>query len=455
MRPKTRTTDRRIVVALIFLALILAACSDSAGDFEPATQDAAEMELFGTSSDGAPDEAAEPVPPGDFEMPDSDEPQETQPIPAAEPGAAEVLAVLPTAAAGRDIIFTADMTVAVNDVSAAGEEALRLMQGLGGFLFGQRTVGAPETSSTLIFKVAPEDFEEALRRLGTLGEVRSQHVSADDVTERIVDLQSRIETAVTSVERLRDLLSAATDIDTIIELENQLLARETQLETLRGQLRTLQDQVALATISLTLTEAASRPALELEATAYPGHDGGLSCPGGRGLSVEQRTEATVCFEIVNTGDTWLTDFELRDPVLGVEMGDLIAVFGDPSAAIEPGESILLAAEIEPERTVRTRTTVTAQAVDSEGESIPGRPVAQTVTMFIEAVAPVGIPGFTEGLAASWEVLVRLSQVVVLIAGGLIPFIWVPALLLFWWYRRTRAAKLAADVAPVASGAEEG
>lgn len=448
MRRITRI-DRRPVVALLILTLILTACSEGEADSAPG-----EFGLFSEGEGRAVDEAAEPMPPDDFDFPDAEMPEEAPAEPASEGAPDEVLAVLPTVATGRDIIFTADMTVAVNDVAASSEEALRLIRGLGGFLFGQRTFGAPETSSTLIFKVAPQDFEEALRRLANLGEVRSQHVSADDVTERIVDLQSRIETAVTSVERLRELLAAATDIKVIIDLENQLLARETQLETLRGQLRTLQDQVALATISLTLSEAASRPALELEATAYPGHDGGLSCPGGRGLTVEQRTEATVCFETVNTGDTWLTDFELRDPVLGLEMDDLVVVFGDPTVAIEPGESIVLAAEVEPERTVRTRTTVTAQAVNAEGEPIPGRPVAQTVTTFIEAVAPVGIPSFTEGLAASWDVLVRLAQVVVLVAGGLIPFIWIPALLLFWWYRR-RAAQPATETVPTVSNPEEG
>ena len=185
-------------------------------------------------------------------------------------------AVLHTSNVGRDIIFTAELTVAVTDVAGAEEEATRLIRGLGGFLFGQRTVGSPEPLSVLTFKVAPEDFQEALRRLGSLGEIRTQHVTADDVTERIVDLESRINTATASVERLRELLENATDIKSIVELENELLVRETQLETLRGQLRTLQDQVALATIVLTLTEAASRPAIELSVTAFNSRSRGTS-----------------------------------------------------------------------------------------------------------------------------------------------------------------------------------
>lgn len=257
------------------------------------------------------------------------------------------------------------------------------------------------------------------------------------------------------MERLRGFLEDATDIKSIVELENELLARETQLETLRGQLRTLQDQVALATIILTLTEAASRPAIELSVTAYPAHDNGLSCPGGPQLSVEQDTEATVCFEITNVGDTWLTGFELRDPVLDLEIEALIVVFGDPTAAIEPGQSIILAAELVPERSLRTQTTVTAEPVSEEGEPLPGRLTARTITIFIDAVDPGGIPSFTDGLQASWDVLVRLGQTLILTVGALIPFFWVPVVLwLVWRVRRTRSALTPSDLATASEGSSE-
>ena len=259
----------------------------------------------------------------------------------------------------------------------------------------------------------------------TSNDLRTQNVSADDVTERIVDVQSRINTAEASVERLRSLLEAAVDIKTIVELENELLQRETQLETMRGSLRTLEDQVALATIVLTITEAESRPAVSLNVTTYLGHDEGVSCPGSSGITVDQADEVTVCFEIFNVGDTSLTDFELRDPVLNVEFDDLILVFGDLGTPIEPGESIVMATETVAERSLRTQTTVTATPVNEDGDVLSTRKVANTVTVFIQAVDPGGIPTFSEGLEASWDVLVNLGQVLILFAGALLPFFWVP------------------------------
>ncbi len=208
---------------------------------------------------------------------------------------------------------------------------------------------------------------------------------------------------------------------------------------MRGSLRTLEDQVALATIVLTITEAESRPAVSLIVTAYLGHDEGVSCPGSSGLTVDQSDEVTVCFEIINVGDTSLTDFELRDPVLDVEFDDLLVVFGDLGRAIEPGESILLATETVAERSLRTQTTVTATPVDEDGNALSARKAANTVTMFIQAVDPGGIPTFSEGLEASWELLVDLGQVLILFAGAILPFFWVPIVgWLIWRFARRRS-----------------
>ncbi|MEA1903726.1 MAG: DUF4349 domain-containing protein [Actinomycetota bacterium] len=417
-------------MSVVLLALVAASCSadDSAETFREVS---AGLDSGGDSATTAATFAASGAVEDENSAPDETEEPAADDSDDLGSGGVSPVAFQP-ADLGRDIIFTADLTVAVNDVASAGDQATREIQSLGGFLFGQRTTGSPEPRSTLIFKVQPEDFSEALDRLGDIGDVRSQNVSADDVTERIVNLESRIATAVASVERLRALLSEATDIKEVVALESELLTRETDLESLRGSLRTLQDQVTLATIVLTLTEAASRPEMGVDVSAYPAHDGGLSCPGSSDIVVEQDTEATMCLEIVNVGDTWLSNFEVRDPVLDIDLADMIVVFGDPTKPIEPGESILLAYEVTPSRDLHTRTTVTAQPVDEDGQDVPGRPASTTIGMFIGADDPGGIPTFSEGLDASWNLLVSLGQLLVLIAGALIPFVWVPVIVFFGW-----------------------
>ena len=436
---------RRLSALVVILFLVAAACSS--GDSTAELYEEIGLDISGGDGEFAPQETTTTMA--------ASAPSDEERTADLGSGGIEPV-VFQTSDLGRDIIFTADLVVAVADVAAAGEEATRLIQGLGGFLFGQRTTGFPTPTSVLTFKVHPEDFQEALDRLGSIGDLRTQNVSADDVTERIVDVQSRINTAEASVERLRSLLEEAIDIKTIVELENELLERETQLETLRGSLRTLEDAVALATIVVTITEAESRPAVSLNVTTYPGHDEGISCPGSSGLTIDQGDEVTVCFEILNVGDTLLKDFELRDPVLDVELDDLLVVFGDLSRAIEPGESIVLATETVAERSLRTQSTLAATPVDEEGNVLSNRKASNTVTVFVQAVDPGGIPTFSEGVEASWNVLANLGRVVVLAAGAIVPFVWIPILAWFgWMFLKRRRADAPGASASEATGESPG
>ena len=451
LRTRIRTTTKRtndpvyrrmpvIRLALIgvVLALVAAACGGDSADMAATT--AAPV----TTS--APDSAGEVRPPGDR-------------VTGAGGGAAQEDGVggdggiAPTALPSnidRDIIFTADLQIAVTDVAAAGVEATQKIQALGGFLFGQQTVGGNEPRSILVFKIIPEQFQTALDQLGAIGEVRNQTISADDVTERIVDLGSQITTIEASVERLRALLEGVGTVEELAQLESQLLERETRLEQLRGSLTTLQNQVALATITLRIDPARIRPGVELLSSAYPGfEDEGSSCPGNaQQLIVDRGTTATVCWEIRNSGDTDLTNFQLTDTVLDVTLDDLLVVAGDPDQPLRPGQSVIVAFGAEVDRRTRTQTRVSAEPVTADGVVLADLPVASTTSITLIGEDAGGIPGFGEGVSRSWRALIGFAKVVILAAGLALPFLWVPVVLylLGIWLRRRNEARGAAAAA---------
>ncbi len=416
-----RRRHRTILTVAVF-ALVVAACSGaSQGDLE--SVETREVAQGGAGATTSPTQAAALAP---------DTTSAPAPAEAKDLGDSGIASVaIQPADLGRDIIFTADLSIATQDVAAAGREVTRIVEGLGGFLFGQETRGEPDAVSILTFKVPPDRFTEALERIGTVGTLRNQTVSASDVTGRIVDLESQIATIEASITRLRGFLEQATDTKAITELEDALMERETRLEQLRGQLRTLERQVALATITVRLFELQNRAAVDLGVSAYPGgDDAGLSCPGtGGSISVERGTAVTLCVEVQNPGDTRIRVVDLRDPVLDVGLDDFEVVYGVLDEDLEPGESVMLATVLEIERTLRTRTTVAVKAVGEEGEELAGRDTVANATASVElrAVAPEGVPGFFDGLQASWRFLVTLFQFALLVAGAVIPFLWVPVL----------------------------
>ena len=71
----------------------------------------------------------------------------------------------------RNVTFTADLTVAVTGVGAAYTEASLIIWDLGGFLFGQNTIGTPNPQTTLVFKIDPKNFQVALAALRNVGEI--------------------------------------------------------------------------------------------------------------------------------------------------------------------------------------------------------------------------------------------------------------------------------------------
>lgn len=174
--------------------------------------------------------------------------------------------------AGRSIIATAEVTIEVDDVRAGARRASEAASTAGGFLAHQEA-NPGDGVVTLTLRIPTERFSAVMGELEGLGEVRSQRVDTEDVTERVVDLESRIASARRSVARVRALLDESGDVTQLATVEGELSRREADLELLLGRQRVLDDQVGLATIQVDLRE---REAVEPEEEdTLPGFFGGL------------------------------------------------------------------------------------------------------------------------------------------------------------------------------------
>ncbi len=359
------------------------------------------------------------------------------PAPTVPGDAASATGEAPSVAAppvldGRSIIFTSTMSVAVEDVMVATTEAQALIGPLGGLLFGQEASGGDEPRAILTFKVPPENFQDAIFRLGGVGEVISQTRTTDDVTEAVVDLQSRIRSQETSVERLRGLLADAPNLDNIAALEAQLLERETTLEQLRGQLRTLEGQVDLATIVMTLTQAdLVSSGLTLAATAIEGQSDGATCRGREGIQLEDGATVTFCYTVTNSGVTELTDVVIIDEALGLTTEDLVLISGE-AEVLAAGASVVYAHETTVDGDLTTEAEVSA--LTSAGDE-----VGSVDSVRIAATGGEGLPGFGDAVSASLDALQTAGGFLLIALGVLLPFLvfLIPAYLAVRWFRRSR------------------
>jgi uncharacterized coiled-coil protein SlyX len=165
----------------------------------------------------------------------------------------------------RSVIVTGTMTVTADDPLAASTEAVRLVEAAGGRV-DDRTEYAPSGgdagSASLTLRIPADKLQQVLDDLAELGRADEISTSSSDVTVLVADLDSRIATQRGIIDRLNTMFGQAATIDDLITLETSIAEHQAILEDLEAQQRSVDDQVALSTLSLYLRSEAEAPATQ-------------------------------------------------------------------------------------------------------------------------------------------------------------------------------------------------
>ncbi|MFC1420855.1 DUF4349 domain-containing protein [Streptacidiphilus cavernicola] len=219
---------------------------------------------------------------------------------AGKPGTA----ITPPADTGRSIIYTGEIQLltkgsgGVNGVDAAVARAEQLVRGAGGFIDSEvsgddtlltnsyngyqpeqndsgsavgsvpasgGSASAPLPSPTdvggqsaqLVLRIPVDSYDTVYQQLLTLGTVLAHQRQAQDVTQQVVDISSRVKTQQASVARVRTLMDRATTIGDVTTLEQDLTQREADLESLESQLAALKSETAMSTVTVQLYSKAT------------------------------------------------------------------------------------------------------------------------------------------------------------------------------------------------------
>lgn len=114
--------------------------------------------------------------------------------------------------------------------------------------------------------------------------------------------------------------------------------------------------------------------INLEKTVYRGHNGGVSCPGSEAVSDQGNAPVTYCFEITNTGETYLNSLVFTDTILGINLSNLTLISG--TTPLAPGARLLYyyQSTIPGSGGERINTAqVEANPTDDQGRDIPNLP----------------------------------------------------------------------------------
>lgn len=217
------------------------------------------------------------------------------------------------------VVRVADMSVRAKDVTAAAVRVRAAVEAAKGFVADEKTTNTlpdpsqPEldrragySQSVLTLRVPNESLDRVMSQVAATGTLLSRTQSSDDVTQTYVDVRSRVASQTASVERVRALLSQATTIGQIVQVEGELSRRESDLESIKAQLSSLEDRTQLSTLTVTLL-----PPAVADGARTPRQDGFLS--GLRGGWDALTASLTVLLTVVGA----LLPFAVAAALVGV------------------------------------------------------------------------------------------------------------------------------------------
>jgi len=155
-------------------------------------------------------------------------------------------------AAKRLVIYTGSLSLLVAQADPAVAEFLAHVDTLGGYLQSR-------SGTTVTVRVPASTFFQTVDRLRKSGQVVDENINAQDVTKRVFDLELRQRTAEEAHKRLLKLLESATKMEDILAIEAQLRRLTDEIEAMKGELRTIADQVAFSTLTVTFMANAPSP----------------------------------------------------------------------------------------------------------------------------------------------------------------------------------------------------
>ncbi|MEG5048134.1 DUF4349 domain-containing protein [Microcoleus sp. B4-C1] len=185
------------------------------------------------------------------------------PEPAAQrsktPGSSKKAAE--TTATRPQLIKKAELSVVVKSIDASTKSITNIVEKQQGDILGFQNQKPPDSSvrqtASVEIRVPQERLETTLDALAKLGTVENRALTAEDVTDQLVDNEARLRNLRKSEEMVLKIMERSGSVGDVLKAAQELSNIRESIERIDAQLKSLRNQVAYSTISLTLEAAVS------------------------------------------------------------------------------------------------------------------------------------------------------------------------------------------------------
>jgi len=157
----------------------------------------------------------------------------------------------------KKVIKNGNLTLKVENTEKSVEEITGIVKNQNGEVFStnffERIKG--QKSGNITVKVPVDKFEETLNQIKVVAtQVVSESTTGRDVTERYTDLQAQLKNKRAEEESFVKILDRAGDIEDVLAVTKQISRVRGEIERLEGQIRFMDSQTDMSTITINLSE---------------------------------------------------------------------------------------------------------------------------------------------------------------------------------------------------------
>jgi len=154
----------------------------------------------------------------------------------------------------RKRIRRATLFLTVDELSRSRGALEKLVAKSQGFVENIAQQFAPRASVTMVARVPVEQLDAVVAKARALGRVGQESQESKDVTRDIVDTDARLRNLQRTEERLLALLAQqASALADVLAVERELTRVRGEIEQLTAQLKSLEHDVAMATLTVLLS----------------------------------------------------------------------------------------------------------------------------------------------------------------------------------------------------------
>ncbi len=154
----------------------------------------------------------------------------------------------------RKIVYTADMTVTVDDPAAALNTLLEKAKSLGGYVSGSYSTTDEEGTNYAYttLKVPADQLEALVTAANALGKVNDYRLSSDDISLSYYDMQARLDNAKAEEQQLLEILAKCETVEDILAVRQSLTSVRADIESYTAQINLWDNLVSYATLNITI-----------------------------------------------------------------------------------------------------------------------------------------------------------------------------------------------------------